>query len=817
MAQQKSFLQIPRPEEGEASAPEEDEDEEGLYKVHLFPRSSPVPRRKADEEEEEDEDASSAPAFLTRKVSFADALGLDLVDVRYYEKFESPGSPDLNLEVYKTNSYNQSYYIFPSFILPASNDQLLEKINTQKVEVESILPVNDDPLSISGLIRVANISFQKMIYVRATLDNWATYFDHLADYVPGSSDGTTDQFCFRLSFVTPFLQDGARIEFVIRYETPEGVFWANNQGKNYTVVLKVEQKPATITPGRQTIPEKEQKKLTSCLKPTQTRYRHDEMYSEIEETEQWNKEWTNEASDLRSIRPAHLLPQMEKVEASKLLVVNLLPESREFQKDKRSAFTELPRQPDTSESLLQTSVTATEQYFHADQNNLAEEGARKEPDVGEVPKRLDITYYQTDEVEMISPNRVNIGDLYVQNLPVETPSSSQEDHDDQFLVEVVKTSVDGSKDNLMAISLREVSDGRRGGTEDTYSEETLDKEVEELNFPHLQQEDKKGPRDLRREEWSESVSVARRDYGFQTMEEQECVFAKVSDSDIEGLGVTFRCPPAERDTGDDLKEIEGMQFIDNSTGNETTVTLGISTKGFEEGALKKAFEGTEGIPGFLTENIPLKSDTKGTSIEVKRFGENLSEGHSDRQLPSSPLLEEYDLVVTQVDAFNVTRKALEEPLISPSISRGEEQQPVGEKTPDNMMTTVFSAKEVFRENNITGIKAEETAAGEGGREYVTVNDICGTSEEPMYVQYSLELREQESTLPTFSAEQAHLPESSSRAATAEDVFPESLEKLREAFASSLRVLGFVVFLLVGYDHYWVLLTFVLYLVSTCLL
>uniref|UniRef100_H3C4D9 CBM21 domain-containing protein n=2 Tax=Tetraodon nigroviridis TaxID=99883 RepID=H3C4D9_TETNG len=87
--------------------------------------------------------------------------------------------------------------------------------------------------SFSGVVRVSNISFHKAVYVRATSDNWVTHFDHPAEYVHGSHDGDTDQFSFKLSFAPPYVTDGSRIEFVVRYETSEGDFWANNFSMNY--------------------------------------------------------------------------------------------------------------------------------------------------------------------------------------------------------------------------------------------------------------------------------------------------------------------------------------------------------------------------------------------------------------------------------------------------------------------------------------------------------------------------------------------------------------------------------------------------------
>ncbi|XP_043935230.1 protein phosphatase 1 regulatory subunit 3F [Protopterus annectens] len=270
MAQNSYYLKIPCPEEGTAGGPEDEDEEEddSLLRVHLIPRSSPTPRQKSLSEDEEDD--ICLPPSQSRKVSFADAFGLDLVEVKYYEKYGSPDSPECDLQYHETNNQDLGFYVIPCFAFPAARQQLLEKLYLEKVAVESILPVKGDPLSISGVVRVLNVSYNKMVYIRTTMDNWTTFYDHLADYVPGSFDGETDQFSFCLSFVAPFVYDGARIEFVVRYETDEGSYWANNDAKNYSIVLKMNE-TAVAAPGSQVkpiIPEDEPRKLKSCLKIT---------------------------------------------------------------------------------------------------------------------------------------------------------------------------------------------------------------------------------------------------------------------------------------------------------------------------------------------------------------------------------------------------------------------------------------------------------------------------------------------------------------------------------------------------------------------
>uniref|UniRef100_A0A8C8RMU3 Protein phosphatase 1 regulatory subunit 3A n=1 Tax=Pelusios castaneus TaxID=367368 RepID=A0A8C8RMU3_9SAUR len=206
----------------------EDED----IKDTLKPRFSPLPRRRNSASSEDME--PEAPSTITRKVSFADAFGFDLVSVKEFDTWEVPTTSqndDLKVEVLNT----EEFFLTPLFILPASQEDLLQKVRAEKVLLESV----EFPPGITcmkGIIRVLNVSFQKLIYVRMSLDDWLTYYDILAEYVPNSCDGETDQFFFKISLVPPYQRNGAKVEFCIRYETSVGTFWANNDDKNYILL-----------------------------------------------------------------------------------------------------------------------------------------------------------------------------------------------------------------------------------------------------------------------------------------------------------------------------------------------------------------------------------------------------------------------------------------------------------------------------------------------------------------------------------------------------------------------------------------------------
>ncbi|CAL8260853.1 unnamed protein product [Merluccius merluccius] len=210
------------------------DDEKCVVVMGIVPRSSPLPRRKTSEEELE-EAQQQQPAHGSRRVCFADAKGLCLVLVKEFDCWDVPkllGYDQRLAEGQDVERY--SYYLsFPS-PLPTPPEELGSRVREQRIELESIELLPGTTV-LRGLVRVLNVSFDKTVFVRTTLDAWASHFDLLAEYVQGSSDGATDCFSFKLTLVPPFDEQGSRVDFCLRYETSVGTFWANNNAKNYVL------------------------------------------------------------------------------------------------------------------------------------------------------------------------------------------------------------------------------------------------------------------------------------------------------------------------------------------------------------------------------------------------------------------------------------------------------------------------------------------------------------------------------------------------------------------------------------------------------
>ncbi|NWY23241.1 PPR3A phosphatase, partial [Pheucticus melanocephalus] len=228
-------------------------------------RFSPCPRRRNSSASEEEE--ADTPTNISRKVSFADAFGFDLVSVKEFDIWEFPNTGQENYvedEVFPQDEF----FFSQQFTLPVSQEELLQKVREQKVVLESVVLL-PGVTCMNGIIRVLNVSFEKQVYVRMTLNNWLSYYDILAEFMPNSCGSETDQFCFKISLVPPFQKDGVKVEFCIRYETSVGTFWANNDDKNYTLIChKKETVPKVDNKSQK---EATDRSLKGCLKTTQSR------------------------------------------------------------------------------------------------------------------------------------------------------------------------------------------------------------------------------------------------------------------------------------------------------------------------------------------------------------------------------------------------------------------------------------------------------------------------------------------------------------------------------------------------------------------
>jgi len=108
-----------------------------------------------------------------------------------------------------------------------------------QVALENCVATNDrgDWLTVSGVVRVANVAFDKHVKIIYSVDGWTSDGHEVeASYLPGSNDGATDRFAFVLApSPSGTAKPGARLEFAMAYTAGGQTYWDNNIGANYGV------------------------------------------------------------------------------------------------------------------------------------------------------------------------------------------------------------------------------------------------------------------------------------------------------------------------------------------------------------------------------------------------------------------------------------------------------------------------------------------------------------------------------------------------------------------------------------------------------
>jgi protein phosphatase 1 regulatory subunit 3A/B/C/D/E len=186
-------------------------------------------------------DSPHSPGRVPKKVSFADHKGLALAQVRLVT--EGPDEPPhLNPEILSslTLGANADVTCMPPiklcFTQPASDYLAFrEKINTNLVSLENVI-LRD--YTIEGTIKVKNIAFVKHVFVRLSLNEWESFEDTSATYVPGpglSYSEPYDTFSFRME-IPPNFDISKKIQFAVCFTENGNEHWDNNSDINYCIV-----------------------------------------------------------------------------------------------------------------------------------------------------------------------------------------------------------------------------------------------------------------------------------------------------------------------------------------------------------------------------------------------------------------------------------------------------------------------------------------------------------------------------------------------------------------------------------------------------
>ncbi|NXS04854.1 PPR3D phosphatase, partial [Oxylabes madagascariensis] len=177
------------------------------------------------------------------RVRFADALGLELTEVKVFHTGEDPSIPLHVLSRLSINSdlcYSSLEFtmqcLVPDFQQPADCLDFSSRLQEQQVCLER---VTSSDLGLSGTIQVRNVAFEKQVSVRYTFNQWESIHEVRARWdcsLPGKNgQAQVDVFTFFLP-VPPFLlQLSTLVQFAARYQVNGQEYWDNNRGKNYTL------------------------------------------------------------------------------------------------------------------------------------------------------------------------------------------------------------------------------------------------------------------------------------------------------------------------------------------------------------------------------------------------------------------------------------------------------------------------------------------------------------------------------------------------------------------------------------------------------
>lgn len=183
-----------------------------------------------------------------KMVRFADAMGLDLEDVRHVLNLDAPpkipasAMADLKVGVEEDRKHIGSRYFTACFSQPGSREDFLQVVMAQKVCLENAV-ITD--LTVTGVVRVANIGFHKSVRIRYSTNSWISFHDIMASYVQNSCDGPTDRFSFSICAPANF-NTHSKLEFAISYSVNENMYWDSNHGQNYVLECFAKTTPTDV-------------------------------------------------------------------------------------------------------------------------------------------------------------------------------------------------------------------------------------------------------------------------------------------------------------------------------------------------------------------------------------------------------------------------------------------------------------------------------------------------------------------------------------------------------------------------------------------
>ncbi|XP_053366273.1 protein phosphatase 1, regulatory subunit 3Ca [Clarias gariepinus] len=181
-------------------------------------------------------------AKAKKKVVFADSKGMSLTAVRVFSPCENKKSDSqVQFQLPKLEvALNPVQSRILEFRQPATEYmEFRKRLMKNSVCLESCTLQGR---TLTGTIKVRNVSFEKSVQVRITFDSWENHRDIECTFlndVCGCRD--TDTFSFIIE-IPACVQPQDNVEFCVSYTCGGKTHWDNNNGKNYALVTTHEEK-----------------------------------------------------------------------------------------------------------------------------------------------------------------------------------------------------------------------------------------------------------------------------------------------------------------------------------------------------------------------------------------------------------------------------------------------------------------------------------------------------------------------------------------------------------------------------------------------
>uniref|UniRef100_A0A8P0TP88 CBM21 domain-containing protein n=1 Tax=Canis lupus familiaris TaxID=9615 RepID=A0A8P0TP88_CANLF len=185
-------------------------------------------------------------AKCTKRVQFADALGLSLASVRRFSEAEEPRVPPAVLlrlggRPPRARAPAPRPRLRPLFQLPGPG-AAAERLRRQRVCLERVQCSAAGGAEVTGSGRVLGCPGPRAVAVRYTFTEWRSFLDVPREPGPGPGpepepEPGAERFHFSLS-LPPGLQPeagDAAVHFAVRFRCAQGEYWDNNAGANYTL------------------------------------------------------------------------------------------------------------------------------------------------------------------------------------------------------------------------------------------------------------------------------------------------------------------------------------------------------------------------------------------------------------------------------------------------------------------------------------------------------------------------------------------------------------------------------------------------------